>query len=248
MNSGTHRHSIDLKFFGDNNTGMANNLVAHPSNHVLASPPQLQNSYSTGDVPTLKGNNGNGTLANNVNNHAQQHFHNHNASLGRIPASAMSNRHSRELSVDGNGAAQREQPGGFPSIQSALQGSAAPFGPTLVAPAHHQTTPTGTAPQSAAPVNATINSFYHNFAPGQYGPPNTAPANVPGAYTVPLLNMGMQNLNVGAPYAGPNYPNAGYTSFQQRDSQARVIQHRRQMDNDGTLTLSPHLAHFRSAC
>ena len=57
--------------------------------------------------------------------HAQQHFHNHNASLGRIPPNAINNRHSRELSGGDN--RRDEQLNSFQQLSSALQASAAPF-------------------------------------------------------------------------------------------------------------------------
>lgn len=111
---------------------------------VLATPPKLQPSFSANDVPTLKTVSGS-AVGNTPNQAAQQHLHNHNASMGRIPQGALPNRHSRELSVDGrdNGPAVNYQ-----SIGSTLHANAIPFGPALnqtsgllqgQGPAHNQT-------------------------------------------------------------------------------------------------------------
>ena len=90
------RHSLDgLKFFQDSSSSTSDttttSIVSPPTNHILATPPKLQQSYSANDVPTVKSTNVTPGLGANANNHAQQHFHNHNASLGRIPAGAMPN-------------------------------------------------------------------------------------------------------------------------------------------------------------
>jgi hypothetical protein len=130
------RHSLDgMKFFHDSQSGTSgtidttpSSVVSQASNHISATPPKLQQSFSANDVPTVKTPATSSNLGANANNHAQQHFHNHNASLGRIPAGAMPNRHSRELSNDASLANGREA-NGFASINSALQANAAPFGP-----------------------------------------------------------------------------------------------------------------------
>ncbi|KAK0740920.1 armadillo-type protein [Schizothecium vesticola] len=195
------RHSIDgVKFFQDASSSTAPDTTAVVStapSHSMATPPKLQQSYSTSDIPTVKTSNVN--LG--ANNHAQQHLHNHNASLGRIPAGAMANRHSRELSSDANAHSGRDN-GNFPNIGSALHANAAPFGPN-----HH---------------------------------PHSSTAVGPGAYN--NLPMMMQSLAIaGNPQGPPVYPQAynGYNPgfpqaqrHQPQDSQARVIQSRRQVENE----------------
>lgn len=139
----------------------------------------------------------------------------------------MPTRHTRELSNEGSPAGSREQSGAYPSIQSTLQGSAAPFGPTMPSPA------AGPGPMGA-PNQAAGYPYYvgNNYGPSA-APPSTGAPN----YGVPLLAMGLQNMNInGYPnggYAGAYAPGYPSTSQQQRDSQARVIQNRRQMDNEG---------------
>ncbi|KAH7554741.1 hypothetical protein BM1_07402 [Bipolaris maydis] len=195
---------------------------ASPTNAM----PKLTQSYSTNDVPTLKNNAGmNGANGIGFTSHAQQHFHNHNASLGRIPQNAISNRNSRDLSM-----ANRES-----EYQPSIHASTAPFGSSV----------TSAAPNSGASANVgpPAMSQYSGVAaanPGYYG------------YGVSMLNGAMNNLNLGpASGPGPQYggpsaytPNGMYGSGPQynpyatygpggrvQDSQARVIQSRR-LQND----------------
>lgn len=85
-------------------------------------PTSLQSSYSTNDLPTIKGN-GLDTAITSPKNHAES-FHQHNASLGRIPTSAM-NRRSSKTSPEFENARSNQ------SSQTILHASAAPFGPQL---------------------------------------------------------------------------------------------------------------------
>jgi len=234
------RHSMDgMKFFQESSPSVSDtapsSVVSPQNSHILATPPKLQQSYSTNDLQTVKAANVTTGLAANTNNHAQQHLQNHNASLGRIPAGAMPNRHSRELSIDSGPTNGREN-GGYPSIGSTLQANAAPFGPV---PAQ---------PQSSAPALPTLASPvapmpypYYNAA--GYGAHNGAPA---GYTNLPMMMQSMQNLNLSGTPSVPSVPVYGppYTGFgsiyanaprQQPDSQARVIQSRRQMENEGLL-------------
>ncbi|KAF2660195.1 ARM repeat-containing protein [Lophiostoma macrostomum CBS 122681] len=185
--------------------------------------PKLQQSYSTNDVPTLKNGNGvNGTNGvNGYNSHAEQHLHNHNASLGRIPANAMSNRHSRELS-----SGFKEQDNVYRSPQSGLHASAAPFGPTM----------------TSASINGLAAGTVGSPTMSQYSTStgNTAPYY---GYSMNMLNGAMNGLSMGQQIGGPpSYtPNGVYPGVQSyynpyatygpggrvQDSQARVIQSRR---------------------
>ncbi len=56
----------------------------------------LQTSYSTNDVPTVKKSLTPDPVLTPSNIQADQQFHNHNVSLGGIPANAVNNRQSRE--------------------------------------------------------------------------------------------------------------------------------------------------------
>ncbi|KAK2018735.1 ARM repeat-containing protein [Colletotrichum eremochloae] len=243
-NRSSVRHSLDLKFYPDAPSDNNQNPIVSPTgNHMMATPPKLQSSFSANDVPTVKTTNG-GLV---TNNHAQQHFHNHNASIGRIPAGAVAGRHSRELSNDNSMGGQREQAGPYPSIQSALQANAVPFGPGAPGQGFPHTSQGNQAPNGTA--TAGPGNGYGSFYPSGYVSPNTNGPPSSGPYGLPLLAMSMQNLNLNNGnnmYPPQNYAGYGslYTPPQQqqqpppppqpqpRDSQARVIQHRRQMDNE----------------
>jgi hypothetical protein len=205
-------------------------MLPASNSHILATPPKLQSSFSTGDVPTAKGGGPAQGFGVATNNHAEQHFHNHNANMGRIPAGAMPSRHSRDLSNDTGNAGVRDQSAAYQSIQSALQGSAAPFGPGMVAPMHSQLGAAGPSAPSQVPMNFT--PYYSQSSYSSGGPPSTT-----AVFGVPLLSMGMSNLNLGNNYSSGSYTggygSAGSFGSPQRDSQARVIQSRRQQDNEG---------------
>lgn len=202
-----------LATYGQSNVG-AHIETARPS---LAS---AHASYSTNDVPTLKNPNG---LTNITppKNHTQQ-FHNHNASLGRIPLHAVGNRHSRELS-SGSEAQREDHSNSYQPLNAAVQPSVTPSGPatTLSSPVE--------SPQ--APSNQFNNSMAFN-QPFYAG------------YGMQLMNMGMnpmmatplafqnqiqtfQQQNTFLPYA--NY--AQQARFQ--DGQSRMVQQRRMQHGEG---------------
>lgn len=215
-------------------------LISSPPNGLANGPPKLTSSYSTNDIPTVKGSNGMTTPTKNTQaigkSHAEQHLHNHNASIGRIPSQAV-NRHSRELSGD----VRNEEAKAFRPLQSALQANAAPFGPNTATP------PSSVGSSAATPMSANAYPATH---------PNASPNNAYyGGYGLPLMNnlaMGMNNLNIGQPqnqwtnqmqvYQSPfdTYSRAmnQFSQGRYQDSQARVIQQRRQQQNEGELTRS----------
>ncbi|KAF5547899.1 hypothetical protein FNAPI_8407 [Fusarium napiforme] len=236
------RHSMDLKYISENavETGAIMSPSATPN---MATPPKLQSSFSSSEVPTVKSP---GTSSSKTNNHAQQHFHNHNASLGRIPAGAVHRGHSRELSSE-NPAVSREQHN-YPSIQSALQASAAPFGPSTTAAVQPSAMVNPSA--GAAAANNYNNVFYSANGYGapqgipQGGIPQVMPQGAPhqpGGYNVNMLANSMQQMNMNGANGSNMYQPQNYNGYnagpysqgnQPRDSQARVIQHRRQLDNE----------------
>ncbi|KAF7882633.1 uncharacterized protein EAF02_005996 [Botrytis sinoallii] len=218
----SYRHSLDLKYFEGPQDGTAQ--VTSPPKHVQATPPKLQSSYSANDVPTVRtSTNGMQNNNNTPNSHAQQHLHNHNASLGRIPPNAM-NRLSREMTSGDNGTL-REAQNGYQSIQSALQASAAPFGPALTQAmsqgmSQAQMSPSVTSPTGQQNYPTPVQGYYNN-------------------YGMHMMSLGMQNMQLGQQMYPPpnsynNYSNAMYHQHNggQRDSQARVIQQRRQNDGE----------------
>lgn len=241
------RHSMDgLKFFPETPTAAseppATSVVSPPTAHVLASPPKLHQSYSANDVPTVKAN-GAPSLGGNANNHAQQHFHHHNASIGRIPAGAVPSRHTRELSADASSANGRET-AGYPSITSTLHASAPSFGPAVSQPQLSSSAVTSTVP---APAPGMPQYPFYPAAPGYNamgGPPQA------GYNALPMLmqNMSLANGNPAAMYSQQNF--TGYNPLYtqppaprpHQDSQARVIQSRRQMDSEGKFRSRPSVA------
>lgn len=176
------------------------------------------------------GTNGLSSVNTTPNSHAQQHLHNHNASLGRIPPGAVNNRLSREMTSGESAALRESQNGGYQSITSALHASAPAFGPALTqgmsqAPMAAMTSPT------AQQQYAVQQPYYNN-----------------NGYNMQMMMSGMQNMSMGQPMYSPHNPYAYnnnqmvYPPPQQqqagpRDSQARVIQQRRQNDGEGKSNL-----------
>ncbi|KAF2085772.1 ARM repeat-containing protein, partial [Saccharata proteae CBS 121410] len=254
-----------------------------PSNGTA---PKLQASLSTNDIPTMKSTNGlNGHVNGNgggINSHAETHLHNHNANMGRIPASAK-NRHSRDVSFTDSKA--EEQPA---FRQSVLHGSAAPFGPALstgnsVLPttntqpeALHATsvgTPHRGSPMSgighyAAP--APQQSYYGGYGMAMNGM-NTGMNGMNGTMNgmngtmngmngsingINGINAGMNGMTLngqapynpaqaqqlyGPAYVMPSYQQQQYSSPRRlpfTDSQARIIQQRKQQNHDENLRLN----------
>ncbi|KAI1106745.1 ARM repeat-containing protein [Jackrogersella minutella] len=222
------RHSLDMnqanQYREANPETVTTASMVPSSNQVLSTPPKLQTSFSTGDVPTAKNvSSGTMTPSSNANAHAQQHFHNHNASIGRYPPGALK-RHSRELSSDSP--VTVTQPGaGFPSIQSQLQGGAPAFGP--IASSQAAQAPASSGPAAANGSPSSVGQYHY------YGGYNQTSPNG-GAYNMNMLALGMQNMGMN------NYPPQNYAGYgpvyqspgQQRDSQQRVIQQRRAQENE----------------
>ncbi|CAK7217417.1 hypothetical protein SBRCBS47491_003159 [Sporothrix bragantina] len=261
------RHSFDLKYYGDGSAeATVAAMLASPSSQIMATPPKLQSSYSANDIATIKSTPGSTISSSTTNNHAQQYLHNHNASLGRIPAGAMHNRHSRELSTSemNNAVAARE----YASIGTALQANAAPFGPgpnqmSSNGPVHTQAPLTAgalAAAAAAASSAGTVTSIppssagNNQFMNGYYGgnnyslssaPPVTAGGPMPyGINNMPVLAQAMQGLTLNG--HSPMYPHHqafnGYAplyggpaptnQIPPRDNQTRIMQSRRQMENE----------------
>lgn len=210
------RHSMEASLASYAQANLSGQLHSNESSS-RPSLANLQSSYSTNDIPTMKNTNGLGTTTPSKT-HAQQHFHNHNASLGRIPPGAVSNRHSRELSGGDN--RREDQTNGYVQM-SALQGSVTPY--------------------TAAPVTATSPAESVASPVGQFNniPQYSAPAFY-GGYGMQLMNMGMTPVQITNQMAFNNqvqsYPSQNnFTPYQTygqpagrfMDSQARVIQQRR---------------------
>jgi hypothetical protein len=187
--------------------------------------PKLQQSYSTNDIPTVKNANlhePNTSSGANMTR-AEQHLHNHNASMGRIPISA-SNRQSRDYSsyeprVDENAVMP---------LSSALQANAPAFSSppaTLSSPGASTSLAT-----TMTPAYVSANGYYNN-------------------YNMPMMNVGMNGSSFGSPQNG--WPNGGYAQqyqayngyggnaynrpqFQTPDSQRTVMKNRKGEDGKST--------------
>ncbi|KAB8212453.1 hypothetical protein BDV34DRAFT_208221 [Aspergillus parasiticus] len=147
----------------------------------LNRPNSLQSSYSTNDLPTVKGDGFNPAIT-PPKTHAE-HFQQHNANMGRIPASAVNTRQQKD-------SPERDDPNmqGSRSQQTTLQPNATPFGPQLTSAASTST---------AAP--ASLGTFQQPF----YG------YGVQPYMGNPLpVNGQLQSYNPGASYgAFPAYGN-----------------------------------------
>ena len=220
-----NRHSMEASIasFGSKGSfsqGLSNGAALSRPN--LAS---LQSSYSTNDIPTLKGShatNG-GVAVSSPPANAQDSFHKHNASLGRIPPGAVNNRLSRDLST--SEPLQEEPPMSTKQFQSDLQASAAPFGPSTTA---------GTPIESALLTSPGLQQFNGNAYYGGYG---MSLLNMGGITPIQMaanptaFSNGMQFYPSQNQFGSftPPYNNMGRFP----DSQARVIQQRRMQNAEG---------------
>jgi len=178
---GTH-HSIssNLSFHDDRHEEVATPV---PSSRPTA----LQSSYSTNDLPTVKGNgigNGNGRAITPPKVH-HEHMHQHNASLGRIPR-GVANNHPVKIEMEEPELNGNHQP------QTTLQASAAPFGPQLTSAASNNHVP-GSISQMGLPFQVpAVPSFGYGIQPY--------------VNQVTPINGHMQNFTGTAPYNGyPSY-------------------------------------------
>ena len=218
-----NRHSMEASIASYAQKNMLAQTITNGTSSVRPNLANIQSSYSTNDIPTLKNPNGLTTPISPPKTQAQQQFHNHNASLGRIPPHAVNPRHSREMSV---GEIRREeQNNNYKAVQSELQASAAPFGPSMSTP----------APVESMPANAALPNVSQYTSPAYYG-----------GYGMQLMNMGMTPIHMGnqlgfnnqvSPYQSQS-SFSPYSQYGQQarmpDSQARVIQQRRMQNVEGT--------------
>ena len=202
------------------------NFGQGPANGASSARPNLANltsSYSTNDIPTLKGSSA-GTVSATVTSPAadtQSSFHKHNASLGRIPANATSRRLSRDLVGMEN--RQEDMYSNVKQLHSELHASAQPFGPLTTASSPIEPSLATAAPQFGSPA------YY-------------------GGYGMPMMNM--MQMGAASPYGNgmPYYQSQNqYGPFTPQynavgrapDSQARIIQQRRMQNAEGEYMLRP---------
>ncbi|CEJ56650.1 hypothetical protein PMG11_02851 [Penicillium brasilianum] len=170
-------------------------------------PTSLQTSYSTNDLPTVKGTGFDAAIT-PPKTHAE-HLHQHNASLGRIPTGGVTPR-----AVKGS-----PEPEVIPSRlspQTILQASAAPFGPQLTSAAS-----SSAIANSAAPAGVPFPPLFGYVVPPYGGQPTQAPT--------PIANFGQPNNY--AAYPAPAYAANNYRFNDAAAARGTVIQ-RRQTESD----------------
>jgi Pumilio-family RNA binding repeat len=200
------RHSMGVTFGDVGEDGRNDQPGINSTSTSADRPMSLQSSYSTNDLPTVKNSSGVAANAFPSKTHVDQQFHNHNASMGRIPPGAASNRQSRDFPTTlGTTDPKREEKG--QGMQSLLQASAAPFGPHVTSTADPNVLSTSVIPYGS-----------NMAAPSAYG------------YSMQTYNLSsnpsnnqLQTLQSG--YG--TYPTyGGYGRLQ--DNQTRVVHQRRQ--------------------
>lgn len=224
-----HRHSMEASFGPYSQPNLASLAISNDTSRPTL--PPIQSSFSTNDIPTMKSTSGIGGMVTPTKTQAEQQFHNHNASLGRIPLQRVNNRHSRELS--GGESRREDSNNGYSFFSSALQANATPFGPS---------SPTTSPIESRALDSIPSGIVQMPIGHQQYSVPAFY-----GGYGMQLTNMGMASIPMGnqlafstqiQPFQPPNAFNT-YQSFGQpprfTDSQARVIQQRRLQNGEGML-------------
>lgn len=214
-----NRHSIEVGFAGYGDSSKLDEAATAAGPLAHSRPGSLQSSYSTNDLPTMKTTNGFGSTITPPRTHAEQHLHNHNASLGRIPPNAVSNRQSRDLSIGYSQpeTKREEQSQTVQPMHSALQASAAPFGPQLTSTASPGSVAGSITPTPMAPYSSPFYGYgLQSYAYGQMG-------------SALQMNNQMQAYQPQGPYGYQTYGN--YGRFQ--DSQARVMHQRRVHGGEG---------------
>ncbi|THC93560.1 hypothetical protein EYZ11_006953 [Aspergillus tanneri] len=193
-----NRHSLEANMLY-NVEGNHENVAANASsNH----PTSLQSSYSTNDLPTVKGDGFNPAIT-PPKTHAEQ-IQQHNTNLGRIPTTAATPRQQRD-------SPERDEANlnGSRTQQTTLQASATPFGPQLT------TTAPGTG--TATPTSlATFQAPFYGYGIQTY---MGAPVQVSGQ---------LSNYSPTASYGG--YP--PYGNFRLGENPAKGVVPRRGGDSD----------------
>lgn len=220
-----NRHSMEASLAAYAASALPGQLATNDVPSSRPSLANLQSSYSTNDIPTMKNASGALPAMAPPKTHAAQQFHNHNASLGRIPPSAVNNRNSRELS---GGDYRRED-------------SAAAYQNNI----YQQTTSSAQASIPAySPSNMAVSLTDHMANQvAQVNSQYTTPAFY-GGYGMQLMNMGMTSVpfnnhlafnQQAQPYQQQNAFVQYQTYGQQgriQDSQARVMQQRRMQNGE----------------
>jgi hypothetical protein len=191
----------------------------HSTNgYVAGGVPKLQQSYSTNDIPTVKNLHESNSTSGASMTHAEQHLHNHNASMGRVPLTA-SNRQSRDFSIlEPRG----DETSAF-AMPSALQANA----PSFQGPTSHLSNLSATSPSLANGSSTYVpnNGFYnsYNMPIVNAGSSNSTYTGAQNSWHNNGYGAQFQNYNgIGTAYARPPFPIP--------DSQRTVIRNRKGED------------------
>ncbi|KAL2821745.1 hypothetical protein BDW59DRAFT_174097 [Aspergillus cavernicola] len=191
------RHSLEANvlYAAENNRDSVTSTTS-------SRPAPLQSSYSTNDLPTVKGE-GFDPAITPPKSHAAQ-IQQHNANLGRIPVNAATPRHQRD-------SPEREdaQPHNSKPQPTTLQANATPFGPQLGAP-----TPINMAVSQASLSNLQP-PFYSYGIPAYMGAPMQ-------------VNGQLQTYNPSPSFTGYS----SYGSYRPGDNPAKPVGSRRNAESD----------------
>ena len=196
---------MGVTFNGASETSRYEQPAIDPLGSSATRPTSLLSSFSTNDLPTVKNSTGLPINISPSKANIDQHFHNHNANLGRIPPGAASNRQSRDFPVVPV-TTDSKRDDKVQSVQSLLHPSATPFGPSMVSTTESNALSTALLPYSA------------NVGPGAYG-----------------FGMQTYNLSSNSPTNQVQAVQASYNGYsvyggygRLQDNQTRVIHQRRQ--------------------
>lgn len=240
-NTAANRRSMEVKFSGLA-TPKRPGLLASPQSVGSNGVPKLQGSYSTNDIPTLKSTN----AANFPENSGAVQSPRPEFTSPARQTTILSNGHQNGFHTPARQTQEQAKPEELNSVtssqRSALQASAAPFGPSVTSPSFEPT--------------RTINSNSNGLSNGHISPPSMQTYNGAyyGGYGMQLLGNGFNQMNLGHQAGGqwgqmPGFQQHGFGGghpqqpFQQsparyNDSQPRVIQQpRRSQAGDGTFSV-----------
>ncbi|CAD0113019.1 unnamed protein product, partial [Aureobasidium uvarum] len=236
-NTAANRRSMEVKFSGLA-TPKRPGLLASPKSVGSNGVPKLQGSYSTNDIPTLKStNSANFSESSGAVQSPRPEF----ASPAR-QSNILGNGHQNGFHTPARQIQEQPKPeelnSGAPSQRSALQASAAPFGPTVTSP-------------SFEPARVITNNNSNGISNGHISPPSMQTYGngaYYGGYGMHMLGNGFNQMYLGNQGGGQWGHMAGFQhgfgggypqqpSQQQQsparynDSQPRVMQQPRRNTN-----------------
>ncbi|KAJ5093131.1 Armadillo-like helical [Penicillium angulare] len=161
------RRSLESGFIFQQNERSAESMTPVPAS---TRPSSLQSSYSTNDLPTVKGSGFDAAITPPKTNNNS--LHQHNTSMGRIPAGAAHAAHPHQSRHSPESENQNRH-----SPQTMLQANAAPFGPQLASQIHN-----GGISGSNVSSNIPFPAYNYGGMPS-YGQTGFPAANGYGAYS-----------------------------------------------------------------